>query len=57
MLETVIHSLGLCGESHFKLLDIAPLYSYFIENNSVCLYASNTWQKIKTNKLCLKNML
>jgi hypothetical protein len=56
MLETVIHSLGLCGEPHFKLLDIAPLYSYIVENNSVCLYASNTWHKLNY-KLCLKNML
>jgi hypothetical protein len=23
MLETIIHSLGLCGEPHVKLLDLA----------------------------------
>lgn len=47
MLETVIHSLGLCGEPHVKLFDLVPFYSYIIENNRVCLYAINTWQKFK----------
>jgi hypothetical protein len=46
MLETIIHSLGLCGEPHVKLLDLAAFYSYIIENN-VSLYVSNTWQKLK----------
>jgi hypothetical protein len=46
MLEAIIHSLGLCGEPHAKLLDLAPFYSYIIENN-VSLYVSNTWQKLK----------
>jgi hypothetical protein len=46
MVETVMHSLGLCGEPHIKLLDLAAFYSYIIENN-VSLYVSNTWQKLK----------
>ncbi len=45
MLETIIHSLGLCGEPHVKLLDLAAFYSYIIENkNRISLYPYNTWQ-------------
>jgi hypothetical protein len=47
MVESVLHTLGFCGESHPNLLGITPFISYIIENNSVCLYAFNTWQKIK----------
>jgi hypothetical protein len=45
MIETILHTFGACGEPHPKLFDLAPLYSYFIENN-VSLYVSNTWQKL-----------
>jgi len=39
------NSIGLCGEPHVKLLDLAAFYSYIIENN-VSLYVSNTWHKL-----------
>lgn len=47
MMETFIHSVGFCNEAHPKLLDLAYLYSYIIENRIAFAYTlRNTWQKL-----------
>ena len=38
MVETILHTLGLCGEPHVKLVDLAPIYSYIIENKNALAY-------------------
>ena len=48
MLDTILHTFGICGEPHPKLLDLAYIYSYIIENKNAFAYTLiNTWQKIK----------
>jgi hypothetical protein len=38
MVETILHTLGLCGESHPKLVDLASIYSYIVENKNAFAY-------------------
>ena len=47
MLETILHTFGFCGESHPKLLDLASIYLYIIENKNALAYTlKNTWQTL-----------
>jgi hypothetical protein len=47
MLETFLHTFGLCGESHPKLVDLVAIYSYIIENKNAFAYTlRNTWQNL-----------
>jgi hypothetical protein len=40
MMETIIHTLGLCGENHLKLIDLVGIYPHIIENKNTF---KNTW--------------
>ena len=45
MIETIIHTLGFCGEAHPRLFDLAIFHSYIIENKNAFAYTlKNTWQ-------------
>ena len=47
MIESILHTLGLCGEPHPKLFDLAYIYSYIIENKNAFAYTlNNTWQNL-----------
>jgi len=47
MIEAILHTFGLCGESHPKLVDLAAIYSYIIENKNTLAYTfKTTWQNI-----------
>lgn len=42
-----MHSLGICGEPHVKLLDFIPFYSYLTEYRVALAYTlKNTWQHL-----------
>jgi|FLOH01.1.fsa_nt_gi hypothetical protein len=44
MLDTMIHTLGLCGEAHPRLFDLVLFYSYIIENkNALTCALKNIW--------------
>jgi hypothetical protein len=47
MVETVIHTLGICGEPHPKFFDLVYIYSYIIEYKNAFAYTlNNTWQNL-----------
>jgi hypothetical protein len=47
MVETILHTLGLCGETHPKLLDLFPFLSYISEYRTALAYTlKNTWQNL-----------
>ena len=47
MIETVMHTLGLCGENHPRVVDFLPIYSYLVEYKEAFAYTlKNTWQNL-----------
>jgi hypothetical protein len=47
MIESILHTLGACGEPHPKLFDLGYIYLYIIENKNAFAYTlNNTWQKL-----------
>ena len=45
MIDTILHTIGICGEPHVKVVDIIP-FSYIAESN-IGIYVNNNWQKLK----------
>ena len=47
MIDIILHSLGLCGDSHPKIVDFHWIFSYIIENRTAFAYTlRNTWHKL-----------
>lgn len=46
VIDTLLHTIGICGEPHVKVVDIIPFYSYIVESN-IGLYVNDSWQKLK----------
>jgi len=47
MIEIILHTLGLCGETHPKLIDFIPLSKYIIESRQALAYTfNNIWQNL-----------
>ena len=47
MVESILHTFGVCGEPHPKLFDIAYIYLYITEYRIAFAYTlNNTWQNL-----------
>ena len=47
MIDTAIHTLGLCGENHLKVIDIFPFYSYIVEYKQLLFYVfRRNWDRL-----------
>lgn len=45
MMEIFLHTIGICGDPHPKLLELAPILSYIYESKTAFAYTlRNTWQ-------------
>jgi hypothetical protein len=46
MVEMILHILGLCGETHPKLIDFIPLSKYIIESKQPLAYMLNNIRQL-----------